>query len=139
MKTFKEYFTESINHSDYVTIHMFDGHENRQKGDLSHVDLIGGGHHWVYPWMKKNVVWLEKLKSKEDQVAILMHELIERMLMKYDHWEYAKSHDIATEYEMHYRKGQDHKKLFKKFIDEYFKGDAVKLEDMIRSFEDFKP
>lgn len=142
MKPFKTWLlTEATKtkNPDYITVKIVNGHDVRQQNSLDHVDFIGGGHHWVYKFIPESIVWLEELLPKIERKYILVHELVERLLMKYKHMAYAKAHDIATKFEKDIRQGQKSEEVFKKFIHEYFDDDADKLDSMIHSYDDFKP
>lgn len=68
--------------------------------DRYKTDFIEGGHGYVYPWVPNNEIWLEDGPhiDKEGPV-ILLHEFLERTLMKYKKMSYDKAHDIAAKNE----------------------------------------
>lgn len=61
--------------------------------------FIGGGHHWVYPWIPENEVWIEEATPEEDQPYYLLHELHERKLMQRDALDYDTAHARAEQLE----------------------------------------
>jgi len=72
-------------------------------------DWIGGGHYYVpYHFIPENEIWLEQLGEGERELEdILLHEFIERKLMKYKKFSYENGHKIATEYEKMYRRKEN--------------------------------
>lgn len=53
-----------------------------------------GGHHYVYPYIPKNEIWIDDLNYPDDQEFTIIHELHERNLMKKG-IDYASAHDYA--------------------------------------------
>lgn len=84
-----------------VTVMLVDGEEVRNK--IS-VDFTMGGHGYVYDFVPKDEVWVEDLKSDFDKVATILHELIEKYLMKKYDMDYEPAHQIATKVEYQLRK-----------------------------------
>lgn len=124
--------------SENIEIYIVDGHDVRMNFD---VDFIGGGHHYAYPEIPKNEIWLENLSPKSEIKYILVHEMIERLLMKHDKLKYSNAHIIANKYEKKIRDGQNPQNVFKKFIDEYFKNDKNSEEyynELVNCYTSFK-
>lgn len=82
------------------------------------VDFVGGGHHYVYSYIPENEIWLENLAPSE-QRFILVHEIVERLIMKYRKWDYDESHATANFVEAMFRHGHDMMEIFPWFIDAY--------------------
>ena len=49
--------------------------------DEFYVDFTQGGHHFVYPWVPIDEIWLDNDNHPNEQDLILLHELHERNLM----------------------------------------------------------
>lgn len=64
--------------------------------DLYKTDFIEGGHHYVYPWIPESEIWIDDFTDKKEKPQILVHEFIERKLMKEKHLSYNKAHLIAA-------------------------------------------
>jgi len=82
---------------DGTKIFVVNGDEVR---DNYETDFIGGGHGHVYPELiPKDEIWVESMESKNDQEEILMHEIVEWYIMKYQNRQYEEAHGIATSIE----------------------------------------
>lgn len=77
---------------DAIEIHQVDGGEIRKR-DQSYAD---GGHHYVFPFLDEPDVVIEEGIHGEDLVAIMVHELAERCMMKFLHLSYEEAHRIAN-------------------------------------------
>jgi len=63
-------------------------------------DFIEGGHGYVYKWVPNNEIWIEFGPHTEEEAPfIILHEYLERILMKYRKMEYDKAHWIAARHE----------------------------------------
>lgn len=100
---------------DGVRVMMVDGAYLRSNID---VGFIGGGHNYVYEYIPENEIWLENLAPSE-QRFILVHEVIERLLMKFRKMEYEESHATANFVEAMFRHGHNMNEIFPWFIDSY--------------------
>ena len=68
------------------------------------VDLIGGANPAAYPKLvPKGEIWLEQTASELDQVAFLVHELVEFGIMVKGEKSYAVSHGMAQKLEKVFR------------------------------------
>lgn len=110
---------------DNVNIYLVNGEALR---NTIETDWIGGGHYYVpYKFIPENEIWIEKLSEGERELEdILIHEIVERKLMKYKKYNYDEAHKVATEYEKMYRmneKNESHRisDVFDKFFNTYFK------------------
>ena len=70
--------------------------------DTLSIEFIGGGHHYVYPWIPENEIWIEVSVPDADRDAFLVHELHERALMLRG-MEYDAAHEMANQLEKHVR------------------------------------
>jgi hypothetical protein len=89
---------------DSITIKYVDGAEVRKK----EIDFCIGGHFYRYPdLVPENEVWIEEVyKDKLDMTADLIHELVERSLMKHLKVDYEAAHDLANVAEKSIRKAK---------------------------------
>jgi hypothetical protein len=87
--------------TDGTTIYEVDGEYIRDNIDI---EFTEGGHSFVYEWIPEDEIWVEKMKSKNDQREILSHEITEYTLMKYGKKEYDEAHGYASSAEAILRK-----------------------------------
>ena len=111
---------------DGVRVSMVDGAFLRSKID---VDIIGGGHHYVYNYIPEDEIWLENLTPSE-QRFILVHEVVERLIMKYRDWDYDESHATANFVEAMFRHGHNMAEIFPWFIDSYIVQSAPEYKNL---------
>jgi hypothetical protein len=86
--------------SENVDVYLIDGEYVR---DYYMTDYVEGGHGMVYEWVPKNEIWIEYSLNSEEIPAILLHEFLERTLMKYKKFPYVKAHMIASKVEFEHR------------------------------------
>ena len=74
-------------------------------------EFVDGGHHYVtsykkYKMIPEDEIWIDDVfeLKPNDFKAILLHEYIERNLMKYKKWTYSAAHEYANKKEADYRK-----------------------------------
>lgn len=67
-----------LQESPALTVWLVDGKATR---DNFNIDFIGGGHHWRYPWIPGNEIWIEEDVPENERLHFLIHELHERNLM----------------------------------------------------------
>jgi hypothetical protein len=108
MTWYKQSKTEHLNKKhisklyDGTNIYMVEGGYVRDNYD---VDFVYGGHHLAYDFIPENEIWIERHDTdKHDTLAIMAHEIIEYLDMKYKHEPYAKAHKKALEGEKEVRK-----------------------------------
>lgn len=53
-----------------------------------------GGHHYVFKYIPENEIWINDLDKETN--CIMLHEYVERLLMKENHLSYEKAHIVAT-------------------------------------------
>jgi DNA topoisomerase I len=81
------------------------------------VDFVDGGHHYVDDDYGNNIpddeIWIDSAlikRSKEDSDAIMLHEKVERHLMKVLGYSYDDAYEMANEVEKVFRNSQKIKK-----------------------------
>lgn len=79
-----------------VKIWLVDGEYVRDKYKT---DYTEGGHDYVYKWIPHNEIWIESTMHKSEMPLIVLHEFVERTLMKTKGIEYDKAHTIASKVE----------------------------------------
>lgn len=92
--------------SDGIQVWLVDGEKVR---DIYKSDFIEGGNNagagkGVYPWIPKDEIWIEKnLKEKGEIEITILHEYVERTLMRKMNFSYGKAHGIATKIDFKHR------------------------------------
>jgi hypothetical protein len=71
--------------------------------DIYKTDFSQGGHGYVYDWIPKNQIWIEK-EEKEETAFILVHEYSEMVMMRDLKMEYEDAHPVSSKIEMKFRK-----------------------------------
>ena len=71
--------------------------------DLYKTDYVEGGHAYVYNWIPKDEIWIDKTVKKEEIPVIILHEFLERTLMKYKKFPYVRAHVAASKSEFEHR------------------------------------
>lgn len=90
---YTEVTTASIsNIMDEIKIKLVNGEKIRKK----HIEFTMGGHGYVYDWVKENKIIIDNKMSENDIICTILHELIERTLMKFKNYSYNKAHKIAN-------------------------------------------
>lgn len=77
---------------DAVNIIAIDGAKAREHDQSFSV----GGHHYIYPWIPEDEVWIEAGLSGKDLSAIIVHELSEREMMKRLSMPYEEAHKVSN-------------------------------------------
>lgn len=80
---------------DNMQVFLVDGAEVRAQL----VDFVGGGNPMAYPSMPAGQIWVERTADPDDNAAIVVHELVEYLLMKYGKEAYQSAHDRANQAE----------------------------------------
>jgi len=80
---------------DRIDICAVDGGQARQQDQSFSV----GGHHYVYPWIPENKIYIEKGNHGKDLSALIGHEVTERDMMKRQGLTYDQAHPIANHVE----------------------------------------
>jgi hypothetical protein len=86
--------------SETVNIFIVKGEVVR---DLYKTDYVEGGHYYVYNWIPKEEIWIENIVSQEEIPVIILHEFLERILMKYKKFQYVRAHVAASKVEFEHR------------------------------------
>ncbi len=81
--------------------------------DRFKTDFSQGGHGYVYNWIPKLEIWLER-EEKDEYPFILAHEYVEMILMRDRKMTYDEAHDIASKIENELRKKGFSEKDFSK-------------------------
>jgi hypothetical protein len=74
-------------------------------------DYTEGGHGYVYPWIPRGQIWIERSIDEAEIPYILAHEYIESRLMRDDGLEYDKAHELCSEMEFDLRMGKSRAKF----------------------------
>ena len=90
-----------------ITVWLVDGEKVR---DRYKTDALEGMHGYVYLWVPNNEIWLESGIHSVEYPLILLHEYVERIIMKYKHVKYNKAHTIAAKVEFSKRPNKISKK-----------------------------
>jgi hypothetical protein len=72
--------------------------------DLYKTDYVEGGHGFIYSWIPKNEIWIEKDIEEDEMPFILYHEYVELKLMRDKDMDYEDAHEIAAKKEFEMRK-----------------------------------
>jgi hypothetical protein len=83
-----------------VTVYVVDGTVVR---GLYQTDFVEGGHSFVYPWVPKKEVWIDDGISESEIPVIVLHEFVERELMRERGMPYVQAHEIALRVEFKHR------------------------------------
>lgn len=62
-------------------------------------DFVGGGHSEVFSEIPENEIWVESALSEDDQKKIVLHEIVERSLMRQNGESYDDAHAVASRME----------------------------------------
>lgn len=130
--------------SDGVKVFLVDGELVR---DRLTIEYTMGGHHYRYPFIPENEVWIDNGMDRDDIEATIKHELHERNLMKYDKLSYSQAHHRASEVEKKYRKkhgmsldniklSEDLNSYMDKPYDKGFKTEIMRISDFLDAYED---
>jgi hypothetical protein len=100
----RKYLTIKDN-KDIVKVYLINGEVVR---DLYKTDYVEGGHGYVYEWIPLDEIWVDA-KVKADEIpVIILHEYLERILMKFKGFPYVRAHNAALKVEF------DHRGIFNK-------------------------
>lgn len=94
----KEIYVKKYGHikDDDIDVWLVDGEAVRNEFKT---DYIEGAHGYVYSFTPNNEIWIEESPHAEEFPYILLHEYVERTLMKYKKTPYDKAHVIAAKVE----------------------------------------
>lgn len=71
---------------------------------LYKTDYVEGGHGYVYRWVPKNEIWVEKALGRRELPFIVVHEYLEMRLMRDRKVDYHRAHEICAKVEFQMRK-----------------------------------
>lgn len=97
---YKEKYGEMNDGGEMIPVWIIDGEKVR---DLYRTDYVEGGHGYVYEWCPKDEIWIEDSLNEHEIPFVLLHEFIERTLMKHQGLKYGPAHSIAAKVEFIYR------------------------------------
>jgi hypothetical protein len=83
-----------------VTVWLIDGCLAR---DRYKTDYAEGGHGYVYPWVPRDEIWVEQGIDRGELPFVVVHEYLERRLMRDAKLEYDKAHPICSQVEYRLR------------------------------------
>jgi hypothetical protein len=72
--------------------------------DLFKTDYIEGGHGYVYSWIPNDEIWLEDSLPADERPFVLLHEFVERTLMKRLRLPYGEAHTFSATIEFSARR-----------------------------------
>jgi len=104
---------------EYLTLpdHQFPIHawlvDGKIVRSLYKTDYTEGGHGYVYPWVPKDQIWIEKDLEHWEMPFILSHEYLELRLMRDVGMEYDPAHELCSKVEFDLRKGKGPKTLIR--------------------------
>jgi hypothetical protein len=90
-------------------------------------DYTEGGHGYVYPWVPKNEIWVEKALHEEEVPYIVAHEHLELRLMRDKGLPYDEAHEICVGVELNLRQGKGIMRLLSDRHDRPEKEDLARL------------
>lgn len=100
-----------------VTVYTVSGPEVRSV----YTDWIGGSHWYADPGLvPKNQIWIERMRSKQEERYLLAHEMAEYVLMKHKGFGYAKAHAAANVVEKALRNGDSPRAVFRRHLHTYW-------------------
>lgn len=87
---------------DGCKVYFVDGDAVR----LQIVEFSLGGHHYVYPEIPEDEIWVEDTGDRQDNSDNVTHEITERIMMKYvdRDMSYDEAHEVASSIEELLRK-----------------------------------
>ncbi len=86
--------------NDSVNIYIVNGRIVR---DVYKTDYVEGGHAYVYDWIPLNEIWIENIVKPDEIPVIVLHEFLERTLMKFKNFPYVRAHVAASKAEFEHR------------------------------------
>lgn len=96
---FKKYgIIKDVN--EIVNVNLIDGEVVR---DLYKTDYVEGGHAYVYEWIPLDEIWIDKIVPMDEVPVVILHEFLERTLMKYRKFPYVRAHVAASKVEFEHR------------------------------------
>ena len=112
--------------SDDIQVWLVDAKKVRNKFKS---DFMEGGHGYVYKWIPNDEIWIENGIKEHEVPFILLHEFVERTLMKEEKMNYDKSHNISAKVE--WSKRPD--KISKNDMENMTEEEALKLGNKFKN------
>ncbi len=97
---YKSKYGELDDSGEKIPVWIIDGEMVR---GLYRTDYVEGGHDYVYEWIPQSEVWIEDTLDPNEIPYIVLHEFVERELMKYHKMKYFPAHSIAAKVEFIHR------------------------------------
>lgn len=110
---------------DDMVIWLVDAEKVRKKYKS---DFMEGGHDFVYNWIPDNEIWIENGLNNHEIPFIVLHELVERNMMKDDKMKYDDAHIISSKIEWSKRPDGCDRKFIENLTNE-------KVLDLIKKFK----
>lgn len=123
-KVYVERYTTLPDPKFPVEVWRVDGNVVRS---LYKTDYTEGGHGYVYRWVPKHEIWVERDLHARELPYIVSHEYIELRLMRDEGLDYDTAHDICSKVEFQLRKGRGVKRLLAPGTRRFGKRDLPKL------------
>jgi len=80
---------------------------------LKDINFTMGGHHYVYPELiPEDTIFIDDRMNKDNVIATLIHEYVERLFMKFYGLKYNDAHNLSNEIEIIIRKFMYHNLQF---------------------------
>jgi len=83
-----------------VNVYIVNGQVVR---DLYKTDYVEGGHAYVYGWIPADEIWIDRTVPSDEIPVVILHEFLERTLMKYRKFPYVRAHVAASKIEFEHR------------------------------------
>jgi hypothetical protein len=84
-----------------VEVWLVDGTYVREAFDI---DFTQGGHHYRYKWIPEKEIWIDDSLHTDERPFVILHEAVERKLMKTGGLTYEVAHEIASRIELQFRR-----------------------------------
>ena len=94
---------------------------------LYKTDYTEGGHGYVYRWVPRQEIWIEKDLDRWELPFIVSHEYLELRLMRDEGIDYDTAHEICSKIEFNLRKGRGAKLILSPGRGRLTKHDLAKL------------
>jgi hypothetical protein len=107
-----------------IAVWLVDGNMVRS---LYKTDYTEGGHGYVYRWVPRQEIWIEKDLDRWELPYIVSHEYLELRLMRDEGIDYDTAHEICSKVEFNLRKGRGGKSILSPGRGRLSKHDLPKL------------
>jgi sRNA-binding regulator protein Hfq len=118
-KVYDKYYCGIPNEKDDVEVWLVNGEIVR---DMFKTDFVSGGNGLCYSFVPNQEIWIEKnLEEKLEIPITILHEYVERALMKYKKLSYDEAHTIASKVDWKKRRKFDKTDVMALSIEEALK------------------